>query len=216
MTQTFAWMTSVDWLEGIKILAPVTTAIIAFMALRNWQRQDKAKREAEFLDAIIEAAHTYISDLTTPITIVEMAKISMTSRAPTWETGDESDIAVKGAIAFIEKDGERVGKRLLEALMNARPSVVKLRSLAAKGQVFNFTDYGKCQDAVRMLTWHFDRAEGFAAYISTQYWYWANPQVREALTLVMSIDVGEMRAGVQDSHVALLEFGRATYKSIYR
>jgi hypothetical protein len=31
----------------------------------------------------------------------------------------------------------------------------------------------------------------------------------------MSIDAGEIRAGVQESHVALIEFGRAAYKQIY-
>lgn len=68
---------SVNWLEVIKALAPVTTAFIAFIALKNWQRQDKAKREADFLDALIEAAHTYIVEMPKPITILEMAKIGM-------------------------------------------------------------------------------------------------------------------------------------------
>jgi hypothetical protein len=43
-------ITSINWLEVIKALAPVATAVIAFLALKNWRRQDKAKREAEFLD----------------------------------------------------------------------------------------------------------------------------------------------------------------------
>jgi hypothetical protein len=215
MSQALNLLTSINWLELIKTLAPVATAVIAFKALRNWQRQDKAKREVEFLDTLLEATHAYIADLPAPITIVEMAKIGMASHAPTWESGDESDIAVKGGIAFIEKDGERVGKRLLEALMTTRSSVIKLRSLAAKGLVFNFAHYEKCQDAVRLLTWHFDRMEGFAAYISTSSWYWENPEVRESLKRIMSIDAEELRAGVQDSHVALIEFGRTAYKRIY-
>ena len=216
MMQALAWTTNINWLEIIKTLAPVATAIIAFAALRNWQRQDKAKREAEFLDALVEGAHAYIAELPTPTTILEMAKIGMLSHAPTWEPGEESDIAVKGAIAFIEKDGERVGKRLLEALATTRPSVIKLRSLAVKGQVFSFSDYTKCQNAVAMLTWHFDRMEGFAAYISSPTWNWENPDVRERLKGIISIDASEMRTGVQNSHVALLEFGRVTYKRIYR
>jgi hypothetical protein len=51
-----------NWLEVVKTLAPVLTAVIAFFALRNWKRQEKAKREAEFLDALIEAVHTYIAE----------------------------------------------------------------------------------------------------------------------------------------------------------
>jgi hypothetical protein len=50
---SFDAITSINWLEVIKTLAPVATAVIAFLALKNWQRQDKAKREVEFLDALM-------------------------------------------------------------------------------------------------------------------------------------------------------------------
>ena len=211
----FAALASTDWSKLITTLAPVATAVIAFTALQNWQRQDRAKREAEFLDVLVEAAHAYIADLPSPITILEMAKIGMQSHAPTWEDGDEADIAIRGAIAFIEKDGERIGKRLLEALATTRASVVKLRSLTTKGQIFTFKNYEECQKSTAMLTWHFDRMEGFAAYISTSSWYWENPEVRESLKRIMSIYAAGTRTGVQDSHVALLEFARFTYKRIY-
>src|SRR5215469_15392277 len=133
MGGTLVWsfdaITDINWLEVIKALAPVATAFIAFFALRNWQRQDKAKREAEFLDALIEATHTYIAEMRKPITFLEMAKIGMVSHAPTWENGNQADIAVKGAIAYIQKNGEREAKRLLEVLEAVQPSVIKLRSL---------------------------------------------------------------------------------------
>ncbi len=52
MSQVLYAIATFNWLEAIKTAAPVSTAVIAFVALRNWQRQfDKAKREAEFLDA---------------------------------------------------------------------------------------------------------------------------------------------------------------------
>lgn len=206
---------SVNWPEVIKAFAPVATAVIAFLALKNWQRQDKAKREAEFLDALIEAAHTYIAEVHKPITILEMAKIGMTSYAPTWERGDDADIAVKGAIAYIQKDGERHAKRLLEVLEAIQPSVIKLRSLTAKGQVFKFKGYAKCRDAVAMLTWHFGRMEAFAAVIGSPTWNWENPEVLKHLKDVMAIDPDEIRKGVQDSNVALLEFSSETYRRIY-
>ena len=121
-----------NWLEIIKTLAPVATAVIALIALKNWQHQDKAKREAEFLDALIDATHTYIAEMPKPITILEMAKIGMESHKPTWESGEPADIAVKGAIAYIQKNGEREAKRLLEALEAVQPSVIKLRAFSEK------------------------------------------------------------------------------------
>jgi hypothetical protein len=43
---SLAAITAINWLEVIRALATVATAVIAGLALKNWQRQDKAKREA--------------------------------------------------------------------------------------------------------------------------------------------------------------------------
>lgn len=212
---SFDTITGINWLELIKALAPVATAFIAFFALRNWQRQDKAKREADFLDALIEAAHAYIVEMPKPITILEMAKIGMESHAPTWETGEEADIAVKGAIAYIQKYGEDAAKRSLEVLEAVRPSVIKLRSLAAKGQVFKFAGYAKCRNAVAMLTWHFDRIEAFMAFIGSPTWNWEHPKVLKQLKDMMAIDPDEIRKSVQENNVVLLEFTSETYERVY-
>jgi hypothetical protein len=208
-------ITGVNWLEVIKALAPVATAFIAFFALRNWQRQDKAKREADFLDALIEAAHAYIVEMPKPITILEMAKIGIESHAPTWETGDEADIAVKGAIAYIQKYGEDTSKRLLEVLETVQPSVIKLRSLAAKGQIFKFDGYAKCGNAVAMLTWHFDRIEAFAVVIGSSTWNWQHPRVLKHLKDMMAINPDEIRQNAQENNVALLAFVSETYGRVY-
>jgi hypothetical protein len=213
--RAFSDATSVNWLEVIKALAPVATAGIALLALRNWQRQDKAKREAEFLDALIEATHGYIVELSKPLTVLELAKISMESHAPTWEVGEAEDIAVKGAIAFIEKNGAHMGKQLLENLKAMEPSTVRLRSLGAKGQVFNFTGYAKCRDAVTTLTWHFDRMEYFAAFIRSSTWNWQNQEVISRLKQIMAVDPEEIRKSIKDSDVAMITFARNAYKRIY-
>jgi hypothetical protein len=212
---SFNAITSINWLEVIKALASVATVIIAFIALRNWQRQDKAKREAEFLDALIEATHTYIAEIGKPVTCLEMAKIGIESHAPTWETGERADIAVKGAIAYIQKNGEREAKLLLEVLEAVRPSVIKLRSLAAKGQVFKFDGYAKCRNAVAMLAWHFDRIEAFIAVIGSPTWNWEHPKVLKHLKDMMAIDPDEIRKSVQENNAALLEFVSETYGRVY-
>ena len=38
----------IDWLEIIKALAPLATAFIAIIALRNWKRQDRPKGKQSF------------------------------------------------------------------------------------------------------------------------------------------------------------------------
>lgn len=206
---------AIRWPETISALAAVGTAAIAFGALQTWKHQDKAKREAEFLDELIEAAHTYIAEIPRPIMLLECSKIGMASYAPTWEKVEEADKAVKGAIAYIEKNGEHDGKRLLEALEAVQPSAVKLRSLTAKGQVFKFKGYKECQDSVAMLTWHFDRMEAFMAFIGSSSWNWENPEVLRQLKNMVEIDSNEIRKSVQENNVALIKFVSATYKRIY-
>lgn len=205
----------INWLEVIKALAPVATAIIAFSALKNWQRQDKAKREAEFLDALIEATHGYIVELPKPIMLLAIAKIGMASHAPTWESGEQADIAIKGAIAYIQKNGKDDSKRLSEVLEAVRPSAIKLRSLAAKGQVFKFNGYTKCQNAVAILTWHFDRIEAFISVIGSPTWNWEHPEILKLLKDMIAIDPDEIRKSVKENNVAVLEFTGETYRRIY-
>lgn len=205
----------INWLAVIKIAPSWIMAAIAFSALRNWKRQDKAKREAEFLDALIEAAHTYIAEIPKPITLLEMAKIGMKSHAPTWENGDETDKAIKGAIAYIQKNGERDAKRFLDVLEAVQPSTIKLRSLAAKGQIFNFDGYAKCQNAVEILTRQFGRIEAFMAFIGSPTWNWENPEVLNHLKDLMTIDPDEIRKSLRESNIVIINFFRETYKRTY-
>ena len=208
-------ITGINWLELIKAIAPVVTAFIAFRALRNWQRQDKAKREAEFLDALIEATHTYIAEMHKPISLLEMAKIGMASHVPPGEDGEHADRDVKGAIAYIQEHGQHIAVLLSAALAATRPSAVKLTSLAVKGQVFRFDGYTKCHNSVRLLRWYFDRIAGFTAVIQSSTKNWGNPEVLEFLKAAMKINPDDIRQSVKDENVAILEFIRKTYQKIY-
>jgi hypothetical protein len=216
MCDVLVWsFDAIRWPETISALAALVTTAIAFFALQTWRHQDKAKDKTEFLDALIDAVHTYIAEMPEPITLLEMAKIGMASHAPTWENSEPAEIGVKGAIAYIQKNGEHDGKRLLEVLETVQPSVIKLRSLSAKGQVFKFDDYAKCQNAVAVLTWHFDRIEAFMAVICAPTWNWEHPEVLKRLKNVMAIDPNDIRKSVQENNIALLEFISVAYKRIY-
>ena len=206
---------SISWLEVVRAFAPMATAIVGIFALKNWQRQDKAKREMEFLDALIEPAHSYIAEIPKPLKLLELAKIGMECHAPTWENGDKADSVVKGAVAYIQKDGERVAKRLLETLEAIQPSTIRLRSLAAKGQVFKFDNYAKCQSAVAELTAHFDRVEACTAVIGSPTWNWEHPRVLDTLKSVVRIDLNDIRENIKKNNVALIEFASNTYTQIY-
>jgi len=212
---SFDVITNINWLEVVKSLAPVATAFIAFVALRNWKRQDKAKREAEFLDILVEATHTYLAEMERPVTLAEIAKIGMQSHIPTWESGDEAGKAAKGAIAYIQKDGVEFAKKMQESLEGAQPSFVKLKSLVVKGQLFQFVGYENCLEAVASLTWQFERIAALTATIGSPTLNWEHPLVLDRLKKVSSIDVEELRVELQERNVDVIKFASATYKKIY-
>jgi hypothetical protein len=139
----------------------------------------------------------------------------MASHVPSWESGDEGDKAVKGAIAYIEKCGKQDAKRLREGLQAVQPSTIKLRSLAAKGQVFNFKGYAKLQNAVASLTGQSDRIGAFGALTGSTAQKWEHQDVLRNLKAIMTIDPDEIRKSVAENNVAVLEFTSETYKRIY-
>src|SRR6202035_2868591 len=100
---SFDAITGLPWIEIIKAAGPIATAIVAFFALKNWQRQDMAKRQAHFLDELTEAVHAFIAEMSTPATLAQFIKVTMDSHSPTWEGGGQSK---KGIIAYIEARGE--------------------------------------------------------------------------------------------------------------
>jgi hypothetical protein len=212
MCDGLVWIADLPWLATISAAAPVATAAIAYFALRNWKRQDKAKRQAEYLDQLTDAVHTYIAEMSKPVTLAQFVTIGIESHAPTWEGGDHS---VKGATAYIDRRGGEDSKRLREALTAAQPSTIRLRSLAAKGQVFKFADYRKCHNAISMLTWHFDRLEALTAFIGSPSWNWENPEVLSHLRNLMAINADEIRKSIAEENVRLIEFVAETYGRIY-
>jgi hypothetical protein len=209
---SFNAVTGIAWLEVVKALAPVLTAVIAFTALKNWQRQDKAKREAEFLDALIEATHAYIAQMPAPTQLLEIVKLGFLSRMA---TGNVKEQSVKGAIAYIMEHGVTESKRLADALDVVRPSVVRLDSLATKGQVFQFDGYAGCRDSVGKLTSQFRRLEAFAAIIGSPNWNWENPEVLRVLSSVISLSSNEVRDHLTNNNAAVMDFAAKTYRRLY-
>ena len=208
-------MARIDWLDVLKTITALATTVIAFLALRNWQRQDRTKREAEFLDALIDAVHTYIVEIGRPIALVESTRIGMRSQTSSWDDDDELGAVAKGAVPYITKAGEQVSKRLFEALNEVRPASIRLRSLGTKGQVFGFRGYTKCQNAIAMLAWQFDRIEAFAAIVGSPTLNWENPEVQRSLQNVLTVDEKDLRKHVAENNVIVLDFARETHARIY-
>jgi hypothetical protein len=210
---SFDVITGLPWLEIIKAMAPVATAIIAFFALKNWKRQDKAKRQADFLDQFTEAVHDFIGAMPTPVTRVEMIKIGMQSHIPM--EPKNSDPAVAGAIEYIERRGNEDANRLFEALNATRPAATRVRALTTKGNVFKFRDYDKCEKASAKLVWQFDIMEALAAFIGNPSWYWQNDEIIGHLKKLMVIDPNDIRQQFGINNSEIIAYVGETYSHIY-
>jgi hypothetical protein len=210
---SFDAVTGLPWLEIIKAMAPVATAIIAFLALKNWKRQEKAKRQADFLDQFTEAVHDFIGAMPTPVTRVEMIKIGMQSHIPMEPKNSEP--AVAGAIEYIERRGNEDAKQLFEALEVARPAATRVRALTTKGNVFKFRDYEKCEKASAMLLWQFDSMEALAAFTSNPSWYWQNNEIIVHLRKLMAIDPDDIRKQFGTNNSEIINYVAETYSHLY-
>jgi len=199
----------VDLLTAIQSLAPAVTAVIAFIALKNWKRQDRAKREAEFLDSLIDVTHEYMVELSKPITCLDSDRLGITSHTP--PGGQEID----GAVIYIQKNGIQSSARLLDLLEKMQPLAIRLRSLGAKGQVFNFDGYIECQNAIEMIAWQFDRIEAFTATLGSTTWNWQHPEVRAILEKVLTTTPDDIRQYLQKNNVIIIEFVKRIYRRLY-
>lgn len=219
-SNALAWLVhifaTINILDAVKALAPLATAYIAFLALRNWKHQDKAKRQADFLDKLLEATFSYVTKMRGPITTMEMATIGMECYAPTWKASEQIENAVQGAIDFIQKNGERKAKILADELKTASASVIELKMLTVKGHVFMFKNFETCIDAVTILIGQFDRMEAFEGVLGSTTDNFENPEVLKRLKKVMAIDPNEVRNLIKMNAYAIQEFAKENYRCIYK
>ena len=204
-----------SWFNITQVIVGIWVAIVATIALKTWKHQSKAEKQAHFLDELTNAVHEFIQRLSTAKQIVRFIKIGIDSyQGLDFELN--KDIENPEAVAFIGKSGKIESEKLKDALITCSPSMLKIHSLVAKGQVFDFPDYEKCQEACRMITWQYERMEAFACMISNDTMNWKNVKVQEALTKVIALEPEDIDRHIREWKSSFLIFIRDTYKSIYK
>uniref|UniRef100_A0A6H1ZS92 Uncharacterized protein n=1 Tax=viral metagenome TaxID=1070528 RepID=A0A6H1ZS92_9ZZZZ len=201
--------------EAISAAATVATAGIAYKALRNWQSQERAKRQAEFLDQFLDATHAFVIEINKPIGSLRSAKMGMASHVETWADEDEEEKILNGAIAYIQKRAERTAGRMREALSALDPILIQMSSLLAKGQVFQFSHYVEAERSIHGLMHQANRLNSFLAVIDSPSWNWGHPEIRELLRKIMAIDPDEIKLSVGQHNSAMIAFVRDRYEDIY-
>lgn len=203
-----------DWLSIAQGVAGIWIAIIATIALSTWRRQIKAKKHIDFIDELTDTIHVFILSMSVPVSSLKFAKIGIDSYAGIHD--EPEDIKNPEAIAFIKKQGKSTGKDIREHLDAARPILSKMKSLAAKGQVFGIENYSKCQNACRMLEWSYNQIEAFSSIIGDPHLNWKHPDVQQTLDNVLSIDPERIESNLAEQNSEFLLFARQAYYKILK
>lgn len=207
-------MCEVDWAEIFKIIISAWVATVATVALSTWRRQSKAQRQSDLLDELTNSVHEFADLMSAPVEMLHHIKIQIESHKGTF--GLRTDVPYPEAVACIEKYGKEDSSRLFEYLNASSPALTKISSLSAKGQVFGFRNYEKCQKACQMLLWQHSKLQAVAVIIGSTSMNWQNPEVQKSLNTLMQIDPDEIITQLQVQNIEFLEFVKTNYEKIFK
>lgn len=197
-----------------EIVVSVWVATVATLALTTWKRQSKAQKQIDFIDELTDAVHEFINSMVAPAEMVKYIKIGIKSYANT--PSIDTKIENSEAVAYIREEGKEASKKLLEYLKPCSPSLAKIRSLSAKGQVLGLKNYAACQNACDMLTWQHDRIQPLCYLLGSPSLNWRNPEVQKLLSEVIQLDHEEINKELREQNVRFLTFVKGNYEKIYK
>ena len=134
------------------------------------------------------------------------------SKDPTLDPNNKN----AGIIEFIDKQGENQSNTLLKELKPCIQPVTKIRSLAAKGQIFGFENYEDCQAACKILGWQYDQINTLGYIIKKNSMNWDHPEVQSLLKKVNAIKFEEIEERLTNSNLQFLTFAKKNYTKIYK
>lgn len=206
-----AWL-GANWIELLKALAPIGTLLVAWSALKNWKRQDKARREADFIDELVDAIHAFVVSMENVVSLLMVTRMGLDSYISV-ESGDDPEI--QGAIRFLTVAGADHSVHLRNALNPAKEALIQMRSLTAKGQIFDFRDYNAIYVSTEMLAAEYGRAEVYAAYLQSKNLNWDHPTNQEVARGFLSLSHADMADHIKFQNAKLIAFANAIYTDLY-
>ena len=200
-----------DWLKVAGALSQIGTLLIAAIALNTWKDQAKAKKQTDHLDELTDAVHEYIQTLAAPIQVLKFVRIGIESHL-----GDTSKYGSNAsAIQYIERRGKEDSAELWRKLNEATASIARVKSLMARGQVYDLQEFSNGADSIRMLLWQHDRIQVVAAMIGNPNLNWEHPLVIGALKNALAVDPADIDAHLQKYDIEFIQFVQANYRRIY-
>jgi len=194
-------------------VAGIWLAVIATCALHTWKYQTRAEKQIQFMDRITDIVLEYIQAMNAPITELQIVEMAIEAHSETASLRHE-DAKNVGVISYIMKKGKADQTRLNEYLDKVRPIMIRMMSLATKGQVMGFKNYKQCYNACTMLAWSHGQIGAVSGMIGSADLSWDNEAVQKTLDKVMTIKAHSIRENIEKHNVIFLEFVKLNYQSL--
>ena len=208
------WLAAVEWPAALQGVAAVWVAVVSTIALRTWRTQLRAQKYIEFIEAITNTVHEYILLMRDPVTHLDMARISISSRQRA--DTESSALQSQALVDFIEREGRERSQVIWDSLALVKPVLSRLQSLSVKGQALGMVGYERCFNACRMLEWSYNQLEAFCAIIRSPHMNWEHPEVQKNLKTAASIEPSALRSNLATQNVEIVGFAKDVYKSALR
>ncbi len=206
-------LTKIEWLNLLQTIAVIFAAYIAYAALHTWRHQAKAQKQIDFLDQLTDSVHEYIQSLTQPVELVKFIHIGFESYKG---LPGNTDHQHSNIIAYITARGAEDSNKLWEPLNKTSHLVAKIQALVAKGQVYGFINFNKCQDSIKMLLWQHQRLQVVASIIGSTSLNWDHPDVIKSIENMLTVQPDDIENHLQQYNLDFLSFVQENYQSIFK
>jgi hypothetical protein len=207
------FLVKIEWLNLIQTIAVIFAAYIAYAALNTWKHQAKAQKQTDFLDQLTDAVHEYILSLSQPVELVKFIHIGFENYK---NLPGNLDHQYSNIIAYITARGAEDSKKLWEPLNSNSHLVAKIQALIAKGQMYDFINFNKCQDSIKMLLWQHQRLQVVALLTGSMSLNWEHPVVIKGIENMLTVEPVDIENHLLKYNLEFLSFVQENYQFIYK
>ena len=197
-----------DWIDILKILPSFVTATVAYCALRNWRRQERAKHVSSFLAELLQAALKVKHSMAKACSLVRLVQGCVIGAL------DEDAPSSKGK-HYLQRYAKPDAARLKEILKDAEPARLKLEELVVQGNVYNFDQYEICRAAIQGVLRNIDMMELFLMMLDEDYDAADEKEAMRRLSFLQSTNVKSDETSFNLRLNEILAYASRQYRSTY-
>ena len=206
------FLTKQNWPSILQGIGAIWVAIVATCALTQWKKQIKLQKQLAFVDRLTDEIHNFILAASPLLSAIKFTKIGFESYQNT--NCKYKKCNNNGAISYIEANGKQDSLEMVKQIDVLRGIMSKIRSLSAKGQVYDISNYKKAQTAISIIEHVYGQLEAFAYFIGKNSLNWSHPDVQKRLNSIVKIDEELISKNLAVQNREYLKFAQELYKII--